>query len=474
MKRMAVTRCLGAVLAVASAWSAPAYAQAADAAEGLEAYNRGAFVTALRIWRDLAIAGDVQAQTGMGVLHYNGQGVAIDHGAALQWFSLAAEQGDADAQYNLAVMHGHGLAGPRDQETARYWLEQAALQGHRQAVLDLGQLPPINVATVAPPAKAVDSAQVAEATPLPKADAVAGRYDAGRSAFEAGDFRLARTIWQPLAEAGNARAQTGLGVIYERGHGVDADAAEGAKWFRRAALAGDAAGQTNLALLHVMGRGVAEDDSQAMTWLRRAADQGNATAEYRLGLMHMAGGAAEASPTRAVALYRRAALREHAEAQYNLAVAYDTGVGVERANAVTAARWYRKAADSGLAQAQYNLGVLYLNGVGVAADPVTAHVWFSMAAGFGTGTTAEMATQMLALVGGQMSSIGQTDAALAAFDVARAIVSRTGDEVPSDIVLRTQAMLAWEGYDPGPIDGVAGPRTFSAIDRLKQRLGRGA
>ena len=77
----------------------------------------------------------------------------------------------------------------------------------------------------------------------------------------------------------------------------------------------------------------------------------------------------------------------------------------------------------------------------------------------------------MAVAAARMSSVGQTDATLAAFDLARAMIGKTGGKLPKDIVLRTQAMLVREGYDPGPIDGVAGPRTIAAMTRLKHRLG---
>ena len=42
--------------------------------------------------------------------------------------------------------------------------------------------------------------------------------------------------------------------------------------------------------------------------------------------------------------------------------------------------WDRKAADQGYPEAQLQVGYEYLNGQGVAADPVLAHMWFSLAA----------------------------------------------------------------------------------------------
>lgn len=446
-----------AMLAMASFWASPVWANTTgDAAAGLAAYNRGDFSAALRIWRKLAPNGDVQAQTGLGVLYYNGQGVVPNHGEALHWFSLAAEQGDADAQYNLAVMYAHGLGAAPDSAEARKWLERAAGQGHRQAVLDLADGPE------KPTREANRRDRGAEATRQ-------AAYEAGRAAYGRGDYETAMATWQPLAEAGYTVAETGIGVMFDRGLGTKADAAAATKWFRRAAISGDAAARTNLAVMHLQGLGAEKDDVQALTWLRRAADQNHPRAEYLLGLMLMSGQGVEApDPEEAVRLYRRAALQNVAEAQYNLAVAYDTGVGVSAKNPVTAARWYRKAALGGVAAAHYNLGVLTYNGIGVTADPVAALAWFRMAASFGGGRTADVARQMADRASGELAPAQLGDAALAAFELAEEILGEGSRDMPRDIVLGVQALLVRAGFDPGPVDGVAGPRTMAALAALRQ------
>jgi len=59
------------------------------------------------------------------------------------------------------------------------------------------------------------------AVPVAAADNAAGLAAASR-----GDYAQALTIWKPLAEQGDAVAQYNLGVLYERGQGVGADAVE--------------------------------------------------------------------------------------------------------------------------------------------------------------------------------------------------------------------------------------------------------
>ena len=71
---------------------------AADFAVGMEACQRGDYATALREWRPLAEAGNVDAQNNLGAMHYEGQGVAKDEVRAYAWAMLAFEKGSSAAK----------------------------------------------------------------------------------------------------------------------------------------------------------------------------------------------------------------------------------------------------------------------------------------------------------------------------------------------------------------------------------------
>jgi len=53
--------------------------------------------------------------------------------------------------------------------------------------------------------------------------AVAQDFDKGANAYEAGDFNAALAEWLPLAEQGDAAAQTNVGLLYSNGFGVEQD-----------------------------------------------------------------------------------------------------------------------------------------------------------------------------------------------------------------------------------------------------------
>ena len=62
-------------------------------------------------------------------MYDNGLGVPEDHGEAVKWFRLAANQGHADAQNKLGEMYAKGLGVPRNDAQAHMWLSLAAAQG---------------------------------------------------------------------------------------------------------------------------------------------------------------------------------------------------------------------------------------------------------------------------------------------------------------------------------------------------------
>ncbi|MGX1324341.1 TPR repeat protein [Bradyrhizobium sp. USDA 377] len=89
----------------------------------------------------------------------------------------------------------------------------------------------------------------------------------GVSAFQRQNYAAASRIFIPLAERGNAAAQTYLGYLFETGRGVPQNYTEAAMWYRRAAEQGDSRAQYSLGLLYDRGFGVPQDIVEASKWL---------------------------------------------------------------------------------------------------------------------------------------------------------------------------------------------------------------
>jgi TPR repeat protein len=220
------------------------------------AYDRADYATARRLWLPLAEGGNADAQTMLGIIYEEGQGVSQDYAAAATWYRRAADQGDPDAQFYLACMHDLGKGLPIDPAAAASWLSKAADQGHTDAQFNLGVM-----------------------------------YEEGIGVSQ--DHHAAVTWYRNAAEQGHAKAQNNLGTMFVKAQGVPQDYDSAADWFRKAAAQGDVEGQFNLALMYENGTGVPQDQHAAMTWYRAAADQGHGAAKARVELTQQGAKAAE-------------------------------------------------------------------------------------------------------------------------------------------------------------------------------------
>ncbi len=106
--------------------------------------------------------------------------------------------------------------------------------------------------------------------------------EAGLAAARAGDMQAAWDIWKPLADAGDARAQSNIGVMYDNGDVVAEDDVEAVRWFTLSAEGDFPTGQFNLANMFAEGKGVAQDFGIAVRWFQAAARQGHPQAQMSL------------------------------------------------------------------------------------------------------------------------------------------------------------------------------------------------
>jgi hypothetical protein len=109
--------------------------------DGMAAYQREDYATAMRLWRPLADQGHAGAQSNLGVMYEKGQGVPQDFAAALGWYRKAADQGKASAQTNLGRYYDNGRGGlPKDDREAVRLYKLAADQGDAWAQAALTRL----------------------------------------------------------------------------------------------------------------------------------------------------------------------------------------------------------------------------------------------------------------------------------------------------------------------------------------------
>ena len=149
--------------------------------------------------RSAAEQGHAKAQTNLGSLYHQGQGVAQDYVEARKWYLKAALQGNADAQYGLGYLYADGQGGAQDYVEARDWFLKAALQGNADAQVAIGSL-----------------------------------YYLGKDDI-AQDFVEFYAWFLKAAEQGDARAQFGLGNLYSHGEVVAQDYTMAYVWLNLAA-----------------------------------------------------------------------------------------------------------------------------------------------------------------------------------------------------------------------------------------------
>jgi hypothetical protein len=204
-------------------------------------------------------------------------------------------------------------------------------------------------------------------------------FEQSLAAYERKDYSTAFTGFRKLADQGNARAQFGLGVMFDSGRGIPKDEQQAMAWYRKAAEQGHASAQFNLGVMFANGRGVPKDEQQAMAWYLKAAEQGDAISQFNLGVMFDNGRGVPKDEQQAMAWYLKAAEQGVARAQFNLGSMFANGRGVPKDDQQAVA-WYRKAAEQGEARAQFNLGAMFAIGRGVPKDDQQAVAWYRKAA----------------------------------------------------------------------------------------------
>ena len=204
----------------------------ADFQDGLDAYNRGDYASALKEWHPLAEQGHVIAQTKLGVMFQQGNGVPQDFQEAVRWLTLAAEQGNMWGQHFLGLNYYTGQGVQQDYNEAARWCRLAAEQNLAEAQITLGYY-----------------------------------YDLGHGVRL--DKKEAVHWYRLAAEQGLVPAQIKLGILYARGEDISQDVIESHKWLYLAAEQGDASAQRMRDLMagHLTRAQIAEAERLALGWL---------------------------------------------------------------------------------------------------------------------------------------------------------------------------------------------------------------
>lgn len=183
---------------------------------------------------------------------------------------------------------------------------------------------------------------------------------------------------RPLADKGDAHAQSLVGLMTRAGQGTTPDLAEALRWFRLSADQGDTNSQYHLGGMSEGNSGVPKDLDASQKWLRLAAAQGSGRAIHELGNLYFWGDRVKKDVAEGLRWYRLGAERGNTRSAYQLGWMYANKAGVPRDYAESR-KWYLVAARNGDPEAEIHLGEFSRDGSGTAKDPVEAYKWFSLA-----------------------------------------------------------------------------------------------
>jgi localization factor PodJL len=334
-------------------------------------------------------------------------------------------------------------------------------------------------ALVAPPADARTAMALA-------AESVGGRF---------GDAFAAAASAVPSKAAGASAADAGPAsptLLATAAEAPDAAATStpppiGSDKLRAAAAASDPAALFEVGTRFAEGRGVAQSLASAAEWYERAAKAGLAVAQYRLGSLYERGQGVGKDLGKAVEWYQRAADQGNVGAMHNLAVLMSEGVD-GAPDHEKALEWFLAAGSYGLKDSQYNLGVIYARGLGPGQDLVESYKWFAVAAAQGDTDAAGRRDEVAALL--DADQLAKARALVQAWRAKPPLPEANSVKVPdggwdgvSDaigeadrmaLVKKIQTLLVENGYDPGPADGIEGPKTKEAVRAFQRSIGSAA
>lgn len=350
--------------------SAPAFA---GYDEGMAAYQKHDYSTALKEWKPAAEQGNLDAQYSLGMLYENGQGVAKDYKQAFFWYKKVADHGNPNAQSKIGAMYAEGKGVERDYPQAAHWLREAANQDVPAAQSTLGLLLESGAGV------AEDDKQAAEYFYK------AGLHDNKFAQVELGkmycsaqflnpDFSVSGNWLIKAAREGNVDAQLFLGEHFlEYRDRVD--------WLRKAAAQGDGRAMV------LLGTEYAEPKDEqilqpnigmatrlwnmALQKLTPLAQNNDSDAMYYLGVYYVRVG----NRQKAVEWYLKAAEHGHKAAKKEYARAFD------ETNPQAAMSWWTERSQQGWARDQVMIAQRYHKGWnGLKQDQTQAAKWFRVAA----------------------------------------------------------------------------------------------
>lgn len=94
---------------------------ASDYYDGVTAYEKGDYSTAIKKWKPLAEQGNADVQNKVGDMYESGEGTVHNYTEAVRFYELSARQGNARGMLRLAAMYQMGKGLEKDKIYAYMW-----------------------------------------------------------------------------------------------------------------------------------------------------------------------------------------------------------------------------------------------------------------------------------------------------------------------------------------------------------------
>lgn len=305
--------------------------------------------------KNLADAGDVEAQYYIAECYSDGNGVVRDSALARQYYLKAAQEGHAAAQCKVANYYDVGDGCKKCYPTAYKWYSMAAKQNHVESLYKLG-------------CYYLYGKGVRYDHPLAKQYLEQAKgHGHERAGCELWNLSTVSSRMRQAA-SGDAKMQRIVGSYYEEGKYVLKSLATAFSWYQRSAQQNHPGGLYHLARCYQHGLGVSKNYQEAKKYYRLAlgrgfrrdyveaeeqeinkqllkkygfkgkvdavfvealerVDSSNGVAEYEIACHLLQGNVVERDETTAITWLKKAIKQKHVEAMYKLGNCYQSGVG---------------------------------------------------------------------------------------------------------------------------------------------------
>ncbi|MGD9481315.1 caspase family protein [Shinella sp. G-2] len=362
------------------------------------------FHEAAEAYRRAADLGSTLAAYRLGLFSSGMFGLDTDDEEAARWYRLAAEGGHAWSSYELGNRYLEGRGVEENASEALRWYRLAAERGHDGAM-----------------------------------NALARIYAAGHSPIPMNEKEAIRW-YSRSAEGGNTGAMIAIGDIYETSKMGLRDPEQVKEWNKRVAQSGDPGAMTALGKSYESGTGRFQNPSQAVVWFRLASEAGHPEGRFELGRNYMAGSGTQRNVTEGLRLLKEAAKLGSADAMLNLGLMYQQGMEDISPDPIEAIKWLTQADEQGSSLAACSLAK--------AQDQVSAQ-------GVDNATSFRRAATSL-------------EKCLRGNGIHEASLEEGATQYSWNIstLKHLQQRLMLTGDYEGPADGIVGPSTRAAFQRI--------